>query len=720
MFGFGGLFIFLMMGFFGIAAGCFMLFVQPYHLIFNWKVVLGEGGEIFEIWRKPDVDLYVKIYLFNITNKEQFLAGEEKLRVEEVGPYVYKEELEHTSIIFNDNGTLSAIPKHPLIWQEHLSEGRKESDTLVLPNIALLSIGNVVSKSSYFTRLGLNTLIRSTSSEALVAMTAKEFMFGYESSLVTLGNSFLPGWIKFDKLGLIDRMYDFDGDYETVFTGETNPVLSGLLDTYRGSTGLPQWKGEHCASIQYASDGTKFMGGLRVNQTLLFYRKSMCRAAPMKMKGKGVKDGLTGYKYAFVEDLLDNGEGNPDNKCFCRNGQCLPSGLLDVADCYYGFPIALSYPHFSKGNEELGKAIDGLKPNASNHGSHFWIQPESGLPLDVSVKFQINMALDDLSGIRNTEKFTHMVLPLLWFDIRLYKLSDNLTSRFSIYLNVLPVLVDCLMWFFFVTGVLFVTISVYKLAFKVVFRRIDASSKKQSNIIIGTDLWIHNESRKRNSKRNSIKDEDCNKNGVYAPCEIPLNDTNQGFLSSSDSQTDNEDAPQILPNRSLERRKSSIAMIKELGTKFTDKVTDTVGTIKEFMGDEISHIKNIFENPVEGSSKETNFSKGYSNNLDSCDSSGEEGEQRVNLLANKYNSRLGATNYQMVPSSESEDDHKYLEVLDDGSEFDNVPIKLPTDRRKSMEVEIKRQRMNMLDTEVQKKNDDVLIKLPDLKEDQIH
>jgi hypothetical protein len=26
----------------------------------------------------------------------------------------------------------------------------------------------------------------------------------------------------------------------------------------------------------------------------------------------------------------------PENKCFCRKGKCLPAGLIDVHDCYYG------------------------------------------------------------------------------------------------------------------------------------------------------------------------------------------------------------------------------------------------------------------------------------------------------------------------------------------------------------------------------------------------
>lgn len=60
--------------------------------------------------------------------------------------------------------------------------------------------------SSYLSIWGLNVLIRQTDTQPLVKMTAKEFMFGYKSALVTLGNTVLPSWIKFDKLGLIDRV----------------------------------------------------------------------------------------------------------------------------------------------------------------------------------------------------------------------------------------------------------------------------------------------------------------------------------------------------------------------------------------------------------------------------------------------------------------------------------------------------------------------------------
>lgn len=73
-------------------------------------------------------------------------------------------------------------------------------------------------------------------------------------------------------------MYDFEGDYETVYNGQKHGLKNiGLIEKYRGSTKIPQWESP-CGDVTGASDGTKFPGYIKPNDTLLFYRKSMCRA----------------------------------------------------------------------------------------------------------------------------------------------------------------------------------------------------------------------------------------------------------------------------------------------------------------------------------------------------------------------------------------------------------------------------------------------------------
>ncbi|XP_014296232.1 scavenger receptor class B member 1 isoform X1 [Microplitis demolitor] len=456
------IFTFMSLGLLGITFGVLILVIQPYELLFKLKVIFSDNGEIFELWRKPPVELYLKVYLFNVTNREEYISGiDSKLKFKEIGPYVYREHLEHSNITFNENGTVTAIPKHPLTYIPELSGGA-EDDILILPNIALLSIANVMKDASIITTWPLNALIKQSDSHPLVRMTAREFMFGYKSSLVTLGNSFMPSWIKFDKLGLIDRMYDFDGDFETVYTGEKDIRKTGLIEKYNGDVNLPQWTGK-CGNVNGASDGAKFPSYIEPNDTLIFYRKSLCRSAKMVRIGEKDVKGLHTYKYKFMDNELDNGANNSENKCFCREGRCLQPGLIDVTDCYYGFPIALSYPHFYESDPSLLEGVEGLKPEKEKHESYFYIQPKSGLPVDLAFRFQINMALQDISRISNVEGFSNLVLPLLWFEIGMYELPESMNNRFILYLNVLPVVQDVATYALFLGGIIFLVWSIVKI-----------------------------------------------------------------------------------------------------------------------------------------------------------------------------------------------------------------------------------------------------------------
>ncbi|XP_018054995.1 PREDICTED: scavenger receptor class B member 1-like isoform X4 [Atta colombica] len=391
------IFMFIILSLLGLASGCFILLCDPYELLFRWKIVFSDGGEIFEYWRKPVVDLYVKIYLFNVTNHNEYLSGEaSKLRFQEIGPYVYKETFEHANVVFNDNGTLSTIPVHPLKYIPEMSNGTEE-DLVIMPNIALF-------------------------------------------------------------------MYDFDGDFETIYTGETDVRTIGLIDKYNGDVNLPQWTGK-CANVQGASDGVKFPSYIEPNDTILFFRKSLCRSARLVRIGEKTLQGLETYKYTFMENELDNGAVNPENKCFCRKGFCLKPGLIDVTDCYYGFPIALSYPHFYKSDPSFLEAIEGLEPNKELHESYFYIQPKSGTPINLASRFQINMVLQNIGHMARVEKFPHMTIPLLWFEIGMYKLPLNLNLRFWFYLNFMPVLAEVSMYLLFLSGTVLLVWCIMRILF---------------------------------------------------------------------------------------------------------------------------------------------------------------------------------------------------------------------------------------------------------------
>lgn len=55
------------------------------------KLSVYQGSFLFKLWEKPPLDVFIKVYVFNVTNVEAFLNGtDDKLKLQEVGPYVYQ------------------------------------------------------------------------------------------------------------------------------------------------------------------------------------------------------------------------------------------------------------------------------------------------------------------------------------------------------------------------------------------------------------------------------------------------------------------------------------------------------------------------------------------------------------------------------------------------------------------------------------------------------
>lgn len=55
------------------------------------QLTMRPGSFIYHLWEKPPLAVIMQVYLFNITNAEAFMSGaDKKLKVDEVGPYVYQ------------------------------------------------------------------------------------------------------------------------------------------------------------------------------------------------------------------------------------------------------------------------------------------------------------------------------------------------------------------------------------------------------------------------------------------------------------------------------------------------------------------------------------------------------------------------------------------------------------------------------------------------------
>lgn len=107
--------------------------IDPSSLLQNLR--LWNNTISFQYWQKPGVVRLTKVYIFNVTNPDGFLAGD-KPRLAEVGPFVYREDMEKTNIQFHDNFTVSFQHKKILQFVPELSVDKNLK--IVIPNIPLL------------------------------------------------------------------------------------------------------------------------------------------------------------------------------------------------------------------------------------------------------------------------------------------------------------------------------------------------------------------------------------------------------------------------------------------------------------------------------------------------------------------------------------------------------------------------------------------------------
>lgn len=228
----------------------------------------------------------------------------------------------------------------------------------------------------------------------------------------------------------------------------------------------------------------------------------------------------------------------------------------------------------------------------------------------------------------------------------MFALPPSMEQRFQLYLNILPAVEQGAMYLLFIIGAILIIITVYRLTFKIMFKSFD--SKKNRNFIIGTDLWID---RNKNKK---------DKDSVYVPCEIPLSETDTDYNTDYSPQNDVVKRPPLYKTHS-ER-------FKELSYRLSDKVYDSVGSLKDKVR-EITHVKNIFK---EDEQRDSLISKNESESNEAYKSDSSDSEKECKGI------------YQAVGQSDSDDDCKYLEVMDDGYGFNNSVKHYQTERENNL------------------------------------
>ncbi|XP_044763949.1 scavenger receptor class B member 1-like [Coccinella septempunctata] len=411
----------------------------PYEFSMVERLRMRPGLPPYDWWKSPPDMVRLKVYVFNITNADRFLSGEDsKLNLQEIGPIVYLEKLTHDDVRFNDNGTMTYVATRRAIYLP--DENTIDlNQTITVANLPVLGMASYFWDSPFFEKFAFNMLVSSANSNVTTKTTIYNYLWNYTDPIVEMGKNIAPKLVPVNNLGMLARIYQNFTDTVTVYIGTENGDEKFLLiDKYDGSEYI-SGNGERCKEkVVNSTEGVSYPQYLTKNTTIRYWRKTMCFVVPLYYESESEMYGLKTYKYSLANNTYDR--TMPEEEDCYKSEPVLPNGLKDISQCYWDFPVATSYPHFLYGDSELKGYVDGLQPEKSKHDSFLFVEPTVGIPTTCRATSQSNLILRKLEGFNeDIEKFSEQVIPMFWAEYHQHGLPWYIVGLMYFTVKILPV-----------------------------------------------------------------------------------------------------------------------------------------------------------------------------------------------------------------------------------------------------------------------------------------
>uniref|UniRef100_A0A8C6U741 Scavenger receptor class B member 1 n=1 Tax=Neogobius melanostomus TaxID=47308 RepID=A0A8C6U741_9GOBI len=472
---------FIVAGALGVFFGVVLTFVGPLIIddqIAKNTVIDPNNAMTYTMWKDVPVPFFMSVYFFNVLNPKEILKGEKPM-VEQRGPYVYRKRVQKDNITFHPNYTVSYKEYRRYYFEPSMSVGN-ESDIVTIPNMLVLGAAVMLEDLPYAVRLLISTTFKTFKEGPFLTKTVEELMWGYDSKLVEFLNKYLPGMLPSSgKFGLFAEFNNSNTGLFTIFTGKDDIQNVHKVDSWNGLKELGYWRTPQCNMIN-GTAGQMWPPFMTTESTLPFYSPDACRSMELVYQRPGHMKGIPYYRYVAPATLFANGMDYAPNEGFCP---CRQSGLLNVSSCRQNSPVFISHPHFFNGDPVLRDFVQGLAPTEREHGLFIDIHPQTGVPLNVSIRLQLNLYMKTVPGITETGKIAEVVMPMLWFEESGY-IDGPILNTFHTNLVVLPAVMEVMQYGFIALGLATIVIAILVLRRQKISKNVadDASDRKRSSL----------------------------------------------------------------------------------------------------------------------------------------------------------------------------------------------------------------------------------------------
>ena len=486
------------LGLFLVALGISLCVLRPifFHHILQKGLALSSTSNSFKIWSDTSdlPPLIFKVYIFNWTNPEQL--GIEKPHLDQLGPYCFREVRQKDNITFHhENKTVSYLQRRLWYFDAKQSNGSL-NDIVNHLDVVAASAAHKIRYWDYDWQKTLSVIL--STRKLYTRKTVDELLFtGYSDGILTMGKMMVtdPDIPAFDRFGwfyMRNGSAEFDGHFN-METGEGDIGQLGILRkwNYRDTT---KYHKNPCNVIE-GSAGEFWPPG-RTKDDITLFSADICRPLFYEYEGTTSHFGIEGYRYTIDKKTLGNAtrrrfphdqakffepttttedffvaehsaemtgsttentynghssentdvysDNDPDvinmGNCYC-NGECTPSGLLNITLCRYGAPVFISLPHFHKADPAVLNAVEGLRPNDKEHSFSITLEPTTGIPLEVSAALQANVHLHSSEIVGLYNNVPNIYMPMIWFKLKA-QVTEEMASNLRILLA-LPIVMLC-------------------------------------------------------------------------------------------------------------------------------------------------------------------------------------------------------------------------------------------------------------------------------------
>jgi scavenger receptor class B protein 1 len=383
------------------------------HEIIQKVLVIDPKNSIFANWVSLPTPILTSIYFFNVTNAVAVEKNGSKPELQEIGPYVYQEFHRKVKLRWNnENETITYQQIRTYEFVPEMSSGSIH-DKITTLNAPAATVNSMSMPASSFVKGLINLGLKAIKEKLFVTKTVEELLFkGYKDPIIT-DSAKVPAWIMpkqdIDRFGYFYPRNGsdwYDGVFN-MFTGKGNISQLGQVHSWNYSTN-PGYYPSPCGDVHGAGD---FFSPDQKKTYVELYSNDLCRPLRAEFEYPQTIDGIKGYMYKISPQFFANSTENPNNWCFNPN-KSTPSGVFNASVCRFGSPLFMSQPHFYQADPFFLRGVkSGLKPNASKHETSFFVEPQSGIPLEVKARFQVNFLIEPIPEIKMFEKIRRTFFP---------------------------------------------------------------------------------------------------------------------------------------------------------------------------------------------------------------------------------------------------------------------------------------------------------------------